>query len=66
MGIVYIRIPDPLVEILDTDAKGRGVSRAELIRTILQMHYEQKSVFTERLKNLLQWEAASENESLQA
>lgn len=42
MKRVQIHLTKPLIESLDNDAEAKGISRAEMIRRILDAYYEKR------------------------
>ncbi|MCK4258220.1 MAG: CopG family transcriptional regulator [Halanaerobiales bacterium] len=42
MKRVQIHLPETLIELLDKDGKTKGISRAEMIRRILDAYYEKR------------------------
>lgn len=50
---VNVRFPVELLSILNADAKARGISRSELLRSLVQRYYEEKAVLSDKLKRAL-------------
>ncbi len=51
--MLWIRLSNELYELIETDARVRGLKKSELVRTILMAYYDSKTIFSEQLKESL-------------
>ncbi|MEM2290901.1 MAG: hypothetical protein QW711_04625 [Candidatus Korarchaeum sp.] len=54
MRVVHVRLPPEILKLIDTEASVKGLRRSELLRSIILAYFDDRSLFRDRIKGLLE------------